>query len=101
MIRAIGLASATGLSTGGVESGGFWEGKTRTALQALLHAAALDNRSPRALLGWTLSPSAAADAVAHLVEQPQGCSGWADSFESMIHSDPRTRTRSRWASPSP
>lgn len=34
MIRATGLASATGLSTGGVESGGFWEGKTRTALQA-------------------------------------------------------------------
>ncbi|RAC09297.1 type VI secretion protein, partial [Burkholderia multivorans] len=35
MIRATGLASATGLSAGGVESGGFWEGKTRTALQAL------------------------------------------------------------------
>ena len=46
MIRATGLASATGLSTGGVESGGFWEGKTRTALQSLLHAAALDRRSP-------------------------------------------------------
>ena len=63
MIRATGLASATGLSTGGVESGGFWEGKTRTALQALLHAAALDDRSPRELFSWTLSPSAAADAV--------------------------------------
>src|SRR5690606_24634776 len=58
MIRATGLASATGLSTGGVESGGFWEGKTRTALQALLHAAALDDRSPRELFSWTLSPSA-------------------------------------------
>jgi type IV secretion system protein VirD4 len=34
MIRANGLAAATGLSAGGVESGGFWEGKTRTALQA-------------------------------------------------------------------
>ncbi len=40
MIRANGLAAATGLSAGGVESGGFWEGKTRTALQSLLHAAA-------------------------------------------------------------
>ena len=49
MIRATGLASATGLSTGGVESGGFWEGKTRTALQALLHAAALDQRNPSEL----------------------------------------------------
>jgi type IV secretion system protein VirD4 len=91
MIRATGLASATGLSTGGVESGGFWEGKTRTALQALLHAAALDTRSPRELFGWTLSPSAAADAVAILASNPIAAPGWADSLESMIHSDPRTR----------
>jgi type IV secretion system protein VirD4 len=91
MIRATGLASATGLSTGGVESGGFWEGKTRTALQALLHAAALDNRSPRELFGWTLSPSAAADAVAILSSSPKAAPGWGDSLESMIHSDPRTR----------
>lgn len=91
MIRATGLASATGLSTGGVESGGFWEGKTRTALQALLHAAALDNRSPRELFGWTLSPSAAADAVAILSSNHKAAPGWADSLESMIHSDPRTR----------
>lgn len=91
MIRATGLASATGLSTGGVESGGFWEGKTRTALQALLHAAALDNRSPRELFGWTLSPSAAADAVAILSSSPMAAPGWADSLESMIHADPRTR----------
>ncbi len=91
MIRATGLASATGLSTGGVESGGFWEGKTRTALQALLHAAALDQRSPSELFAWTLSPSAAADAVAVLSSHPRAAAGWADSLESMIHSDPRTR----------
>ena len=101
MIRATGLASATGLSTGGVESGGFWEGKTRTALQALLHAAALDNRSPRELFGWTLSPSAAADAVAILSSSPKAAPGWADSLESMIHSDPALATRSGWASRSP
>lgn len=91
MIRATGLASATGLSSGGVESGGFWEGKTRTALQALLHAAALDRRSPRQLFDWTLSPSAAADAVAILASHPAAAAGWGDSLESMIHSDPRTR----------
>lgn len=91
MIRATGLASATGLSTGGVESGGFWEGKTRTALQALLHAAALDRRSPAELFAWTLSPSAAADAVAILSSHIDAAPGWADSLESMIHSDPRTR----------
>lgn len=91
MIRATGLASATGLSTGGVESGGFWEGKTRTALQALLHAAALDDRDPGELFAWALSPSAAADAVAILSSSPKAAPGWADSLESMIHSDPRTR----------
>jgi type IV secretory pathway TraG/TraD family ATPase VirD4 len=91
MIRATGLASATGLSTGGVESGGFWEGKTRTALQSLLHAAALDRRSPAELFAWTLSPSAAADAVAILSSHIDAAPGWADSLESMIHSDPRTR----------
>lgn len=91
MIRATGLASATGLTSGGVESGGFWEGKTRTALQALLHAAALDQRSPRELFGWTISPSSAADAVAVLSSHPNAAPGWADSLESMIHADPRTR----------
>lgn len=91
MIRATGLASATGLSTGGVESGGFWEGKTRTALQALLHAAALDQRSPRELFSWTLTPSAAGDAVAILASHPTAAPGWAESLESMIHADSRTR----------
>lgn len=91
MIRASGLASATGLSAGGVESGGFWEGKTRTALQALLHAAALDRRTPAELLSWTLAPSAAADAVAILASRPDAATGWAESLDSMIESDPRTR----------
>lgn len=91
MIRATGLASATGLSAGGVESGGFWEGKTRSALQALLHAAALDRRTPAELLSWTLAPAAAADAVAILAGRPDAATGWAESLDSMIEADPRTR----------
>lgn len=91
MIRATGLASATGLSAGGVESGGFREGKTRTALQSLLHAAALDDRNPSELFAWTLSPSAASDAVAILSTHADAAPGWADALEAMIHSDPRTR----------
>lgn len=91
MIRATGLASATGLSSGGVEGGGFWEGKTRTALQALLHAAALDRRTPRELYGWTLNPALAGEAVNILASTPDAAEGWADSLESMIHADPRTR----------
>lgn len=91
MIRATGLASATGLSSGGVESGGFWEGKTRTALQCLLHAAALDHRDPSELFAWTLSPSAASDAVAILSTHANAAPGWADALEAMVHTDPRTR----------
>ena len=91
MIRATGLAGATGLSAGGVESGGFWEGKTRTALQALLHAAALDQRPPAELFRWTLDPSAAAEAVAILSNSAQASTGWADSLGAMIDSDPKTR----------
>ena len=91
MIRATGLAAATGLSSGGVESGGFWEGKTRTALQALLHAAALDHRPPAELFRWTLDPSIAAEAVAVLTNHPNAAVGWADSLGAMIDSDPKTR----------
>ena len=91
MIRSNGLAAATGLSSGGVESGGFWEGKTRTALQALLHAAALDGRPPAELFRWTLDPSAAAEAVAILNSNPDAAMGWGDSLGAMIDADPKTR----------
>jgi len=91
MIRATGLAAATGLGGGGVDGGGFWEGKTRVALQALLHAAALDRRTPAELFRWTLDPSAAAEAVAILHASTRAATGWADSLEAMIEADPRTR----------
>lgn len=91
MIRATGLAAGTGLSAGGVQGGDFWEGKTRAALQALLHAAALDQREPSELFRWTLDPAAAADAVAILTANPSAATGWSDSLQAMIDSDPRTR----------
>lgn len=91
MIRAAGLASTTGLSSGGVESGGFWEGKARSALQSLLHAAAIERLPTRALFEWSLSPSSAADAVGILASRPHAAPGWADALEGMIQSDPRTR----------
>lgn len=91
MIRASGLASSTGLSSGGVESGGFWEGKARSAIQALLHAAALEQLSTRSLFEWSLSASSASDAVGILASHPQATPGWSDSLEGMINADPRTR----------
>ena len=91
MIRATGLASSTGLGSGGVDNGGFWEGKTRTAIQALLHAAALDGRDAAALYQWALNPTIAADAVRTLQTHPDAATGWAESLDAMIQSDPRTR----------
>ena len=91
MVRATGLAAATELSAGGVEGGGFWDGKTRIALQAHLHAAALDHRSPAELFRWTLDPSAAAEAVAVRTGSPLAATGWADSLDATLDADPRTR----------
>jgi len=91
MIRANGLAASTGLGGSAVENGSFWEGKTRAAIQALLHAAALDKRDARTVYQWALSPSAAGDAVRILQTNPAAAYGWADSLDSMIQSDPRTR----------
>ena len=91
MIRATGLAAGTGLGAGGVEGGGFWEAKTRTALQALLHAAALDGCSPAELFRWTLDPASAHDAVSILLSNPAAATGWGDSLRAMLEADPRTR----------
>ncbi len=91
MIRATGLAASTGLGGGGVDNGSFWEGKTRAAIQSLLHAAALDGRDARTLYQWALNPTAAGDAVRILQTHPRAADGWADSLDSMIQSDPRTR----------
>lgn len=91
MIRATGLASSTGLSSGTTESGGFWEGRARAVIQALLHAAALDRLPTRVLFEWSLSANAAMDAVGILSSHGGAAPGWADSLHGMIHSDPRTR----------
>jgi type IV secretion system protein VirD4 len=91
MIRAAGLAAGTGLAAGGVDGGGFWEAKTRTALQALLHAAALDHRPPAELFRWTLDPAAAHDAVSILLSSSEAATGWGDSLQAMLEADPRTR----------
>lgn len=89
MIRAKGLATATGF--GGVQDAGFWEGKTAAAIQALLHAAALDGRDAKTLYQWALNPTLAADAVRILSSHPDAAEGWADSLDAMVQADPRTR----------
>lgn len=89
MIRATGLSASVGF--GGVEDGGFWQGKTTAAIQALLHAAALDERGAGDLYRWSLNPSVATEAVRILQNRSQAAAGWAESLEAMIQADPRTR----------
>jgi type IV secretory pathway TraG/TraD family ATPase VirD4 len=89
MIRAKGLATATGFA--GVQDAGFWEGKTTAAIQALLHAAALDGRDANTLYQWALNPTLAADAVRVLSSNPRAADGWAESLDAMVQADPRTR----------
>jgi type IV secretion system protein VirD4 len=89
MIRAGGLATSTNFSS--VTSGDFWQGKTTAALQALLHAAALDGRETSTLYRWSLNPVAAGDAVRILQSDPRAAEGWADALDSMLSADPRTR----------
>nr|WP_166355044.1 type IV secretory system conjugative DNA transfer family protein [Phytoactinopolyspora limicola] len=89
MIRATGLASSTNYSS--VTGGDFWQGKTTAAIQALLHAAALDGRDAATLYQWALNPTLAGDAVRILQSNPRAATGWADSLEAMLQADPKTR----------
>ncbi len=70
---------------------GFWEAKTRTTLQSLLHVAARDHCPPAELLRWTLDPAAAHDDVSILLSIPAAATGWGDALRAMLEADPRTR----------
>ncbi|GAB2469278.1 type IV secretory system conjugative DNA transfer family protein [Xylanimonas ulmi] len=92
MARAHGFAASTGLQKGGgTDSGGFWEKKTKTTLQGMLHAAALAGLGARDLYDWSLSPAAAEAAVQILASHRDAAPGWADALSTEIHADPRTR----------
>ncbi|MCF4123674.1 TraM recognition domain-containing protein [Antribacter sp. KLBMP9083] len=91
MVRAAGLAKDTGIGGKGVENGAFWENTTRGALQALLHAAALAGRTAKDLYVWSLSPAAAADAVAILRAHPRAAHGWGEGLEGMLNGEGRSR----------
>ncbi|NEE01195.1 type IV secretory system conjugative DNA transfer family protein [Phytoactinopolyspora halotolerans] len=94
MIRARGLATATGLtgSGAGVENAAYWQGQTESVLRGLLHAAALDDRSARDLYRWSLDPVQAAEATRIMQHSSRAASGWADALDAVISMDERTRS---------
>jgi type IV secretory pathway TraG/TraD family ATPase VirD4 len=93
MIRANALCSDAGEGT---SSSSFWKQQTITAVRCLLHAAALDNRSPADLYRWSLSPVAAKDAVDILVHSSGAALAWDRALDSVVSADQRQRD-SVWA----
>lgn len=94
MIRARGFAAGTGK---GVTDGDFWAGLTAQIVQALLHAAALDDRPTRDLYRWSLDPAAATEAIAILEAHGSAASGWSSALEGVVHSEARQTRDSAWA----
>lgn len=89
MIRARGLAAGTGMSRT-VDGGDFWQGQTESVLRALLHAAALDERTARDLYRWSLDPAAVTEAIT-ILGRAGAAPGWDSALEQAAHADPRTR----------
>lgn len=89
MIRARGLAAGTGMSRT-VDGGDFWQGQTESVLRALLHAAALDDRTARDLYRWSLDPAAVTEAIT-ILGRSEAAPGWDNALEQATRSDPRTR----------
>jgi type IV secretion system protein VirD4 len=94
MIRAEALVSDAGRS--GVENGMFWRQQALTATRCMLHAAALDGRSPSDLQRWSYAAPGAKEAVSILVSHPAATPGWERALDAIIGSDQRTRD-SIWA----
>ena len=93
MIRANALCADAGEGT---ESGSFWRQQTVTAVRCLLHAAALDDRSPADLYRWSLSAAGAKDAVDVLVHAPGAALAWDKALDAIVSADQRQRD-SVWA----
>ena len=93
MIRANALCADAGEGT---ESGSFWKQQTTTVVRCLLHAAALDDRSPGDLYRWSLSPAAAKDAVEILVHNLVAAPAWGKALDVIVAADQRQRD-SIWA----
>lgn len=93
MLRAAALGEG---GESGVENGAFWRKQSQTVIRCLLHAAALEEKTPADLYRWSHAASAAKEAVAILGSHPYATPGWAHALDSIIGMDQRTRD-SVWA----
>lgn len=94
MLRAETLVPSSGRS--GMENGTFWRQQALTVVRCLLHAAALNGRSPVHLYRWSHGAAGAKEAVAVLADDPGAAPGWDRALDAVLSADQRTRD-SVWA----
>jgi type IV secretory pathway TraG/TraD family ATPase VirD4 len=93
MIRAKALTA--GAASGTTDSS-FWQSSAEAAVRALLHAAALGDRTPADLYRWSLSPAWAREAVIILATHPKAAPSWHQGLEAIVGADQKQRD-SIWA----
>ena len=93
MIRAKALTA--GAASGTTDSN-FWQSSAEQAVRALLHAAALGDRSSADLYRWSLSAAQAREAVMILATHPGAAHSWHQGLEAIVGADQKQRD-SVWA----
>ncbi len=91
--RASSLIGSSGL--GKSSSNQEWAAAAVSILQALLHACALGRLSVDELFLWGAAPATAQAAVKILKDHPDAALGWAESLESVLNGDLKSRD-SNW-----
>jgi type IV secretion system protein VirD4 len=93
MIRAKALTAG---AAAGTTDSSFWQSSAEAAVRALLHAAALGDRTPADLFRWSLSAAWAREAVMILATHPQAAPSWHQGLEAIVGADQKQRD-SVWA----
>ncbi|HEY5248214.1 MAG TPA: TraM recognition domain-containing protein [Dermatophilaceae bacterium] len=93
MVRARALTA--GAASGTTDST-FWQSSAEQAVRALLHAAALGDRSSADLYRWSLSAAQAREAVMILATHPGAALSWHQGLEAIVGADQKQRD-SVWA----
>src|ERR1035437_3530615 len=98
MIRAKALTAG---AAGGTTDSSFWQSSAEAAVRALLHAAALGDRTPADLFRWSLSAAWAREAGMVLSTHPKAAPSWHQGLEAIVEPTRSSGTPCGPWSPSP
>lgn len=88
----VAIRRAISLSTNaadGIEGGAYWLGRCQTVIRSLLYAAAIEGLGAADLYRWSVSPTAASEAVTILQSSPMA--QWARDLDEVVTMEPRQR----------